>query len=103
MPSASMSLNSAVWSNRRLMRRSTDSLQTPIRHDRDMRYEIRIADRIGPLVASALQPAWPVAQPQRTRLTVLRGEPLAVAVLLQPLNQMNLAVELVRCRGTVPG
>ena len=68
-----------------------------------MRYEIRIADRIGPLVASALQPARVVSRPQGTRLTILRREPLDAAVLLQRLDQLNLEVESMRCRRIGPG
>jgi len=68
-----------------------------------MRYEVRIADRIGPVVTSAIRPTWVASRPQRTRLTIACQEPLAVATLLQRLDQMNVEVESMRCRQIEPG
>src|SRR5262245_5325145 len=102
MISASRFLNFAMWSNLALrpMERSSESRQTPIRHSLDIRYQVRVASRIGPLVASALQPAWVVSQPPRTRLTIRPREPVDVSVLLRTLDQMNVEVESLRRRGT---
>ena len=63
-----------------------------------MRYQVRVTSRIGPLVASALQPAWVVSQPPQTRLTIRPREPVDVSVLLRTLDQMNVEVESLRRR-----
>lgn len=63
-----------------------------------MKYQVRVGSRIGHLVASALQPAWVVSQPPRTRLTIRPREAMDVSVLLRTLDQMNVEVESLRRR-----
>jgi hypothetical protein len=63
-----------------------------------MRYELRVANRIGPFVKSTLGDAKLVPRPPGTRLTITCREPISVAHLLSRLDLLGLEIEVIHTR-----
>ncbi len=63
-----------------------------------MRYEIRVANRIGPFVNSTLGDAKVAPRPPGTRLTIMCREPVPVAHLLSRLDLLGLEIEAIHTR-----
>ena len=63
-----------------------------------MRYEIRIANRIGPFVSSNLGDAKVAPRPPGARLTIICQEPVPVAHLVSRLDLLGLEIEVIHCR-----
>jgi hypothetical protein len=63
-----------------------------------MRYEIRITERIGPLLAAALEGIQVTHLPPRAVITGVRGDPSAAPRLMRRLQALGLTVDEVRIR-----
>lgn len=63
-----------------------------------MRYEIRVANRIGPFVSSNLGDAKVARRPSGARLTIMCRKPIPVAHLLSRLDLLGLEIEVIHCR-----
>lgn len=61
-----------------------------------MRYEIRLDEKLGPLLLSALEPAHTAHAPPSTRLVVVASEPLQPAIVRR-LSELGIEIEELRC------
>jgi hypothetical protein len=64
----------------------------------DMRYEVRLANRVGPFARSTLGEIGLTSRSPGTRLTLTRREPLAIADLVEWLDLLGLELKSVRMR-----
>jgi len=67
-----------------------------------MRYEVRVANRIGPFISSTLGDAKVAPRPSGVRLTIMCREPVPVAHLLSRLDLLGLEIESIHCRRIGP-
>ena len=63
-----------------------------------MRYEVRVANRIGPFVSSTFGDAKVAPRPSGARLTIVCREPVPVAQLVSRLDLLGLEIEAIHCR-----
>lgn len=63
-----------------------------------MRYEVRVANRIGPFVCSILENAKAAPRPPSARLTIMCREPVPVADLVSWLDLLGFEIEVIYCR-----
>jgi hypothetical protein len=63
-----------------------------------VRFEIRIADVLGPLMMSALKDVHATPIPRHTLLSLVRDDPEAIPGLVQRLHDLGVEVEQIRVR-----